>query len=373
MKTKYLPLLFLAACILSSQLCFSQLNPKISPVVNQFGARLITDLEKDNIHGSMSVAILKNDRVIWSRAFGYVNSKTDTPADTTNIYRIGSITKTFTATLLMQLAEEGKVKLDDLVENYVPEIKNLVGYADYGKITFRQLASHTSGLNREPGLRDADVGPLDEWENKVLASIPQSSFNSKAGEQFLYSNIGYAILGLALERVSGVPYLQMVKERIFTPLHMNDSFFALPEDKRSLLVEGLANNDKGQVNTKLPLREIAGRGYRVPNGGIFTTPNDLAKFVAAMEGKTNLLTAKSLRQMQSIPAGGKNYGLGLMIINNRQFNVIGHNGSVPGYTSQFLIDQDSGYAVIIMRNYNFGSTDLERAALGLLKELKQAE
>jgi len=373
MKTKFPPLLLLAICMLCGHLCFAQLNPKITPVINQFGARLIADLEKDNLHGSISVVILKNDQIIWSRAFGYANSETDTPADTANIYRIGSITKTFTSTLLMQLVEEGKIKLDDPVENYLPEIKNLVGYAEYGKITFRQLASHTSGLNREPGLRGADVGALDDWESKVLACIPQSSFNSKAGEQFLYSNIGVAILGLALSRVSGVPYMQMIQQRIFTPLHMDDSFFALPDDKRSRLAEGLSNNDKGQVNTKLPLKEIAGRGYRVPNGGIFSTPRDLAKFVIAMEGKKQLLTAQSLKQMQSIPAGGKNYGLGLMVINNRQFNVIGHNGSVPGYTSQFLIDQDSGYAVILMRNYNFGSTDLERTALGLLKELKQAE
>jgi len=90
MKTKYPPLLFLAIGILSSQLCVAQPNPKIIPVINQFGARLIADLEKDNLHGSMSVAILKNDQVIWSRAFGYANSEMDTPADTVNIYRIGS-------------------------------------------------------------------------------------------------------------------------------------------------------------------------------------------------------------------------------------------------------------------------------------------
>jgi len=77
--------------------------------------------------------------------------------------------------------------------------------------------------------------------------------------------------------------------------------------------------------------------------------------------------------MQDIPAGGKNYGLGLMILNNSLWDVIGHNGEVPGYTSQFLIDKQSGYAVILMRNYNTGSTNLHKAALELLKALKEAD
>jgi CubicO group peptidase (beta-lactamase class C family) len=374
MKFKYQSLLFLIIFATVSQLCFGQLSTKIAPVVAQFGSQLVTDLRNDNLHGSISVAIIKNDRLIWAGAYGYADKENNIIADSTTIYRIGSITKTFTATLLMQLIEERKIKLDDPVENYLPEIKNLNGYADAGKITFRQLASHTSGLKREPDMHNADVGPLEQWENKVLACIPKTSFNSKPGQEFLYSNIGVAILGLALSRVTGVPYIQMVQEGIFTPLHMDDTFFALPDDKRARLAEGLSNNEKGdKVNTELPLQEIKGRGYRVPNGGIFSTPGDLSKFVLSLMGKPPLLTAESRKEMQNIPDGGKKYGLGLMIINNQHWNVIWHNGSVPGYTSQFLIDQQSGYAVILMRNYNFGSTDLEKAALGLLRGLKDAD
>jgi hypothetical protein len=86
-------------------------------------------------------------------------------------------------------------------------------------------------------------------------------------------------------------------------------------------------------------------------------------------GKPPLLKPKSLREMQEIPEGGKRYGLGLMIVKNQTLNVIGHNGSVPGYTSQFAIEQNSGYAVIMMRNYNTGITEMERASIDLLKEL----
>jgi len=370
MKPKRLLVIFFVVLLTSCQLCLAQLNPKIASVVSQFGSQINTDLQRDNLHGSMSVAIVKNDRVIWSGAFGYARREKDIPADTGSIYRIGSITKTFTATLLMLLVEDGKLKLDDPVENYLPEIKNLHGYDDNHKITFRQLASHTSGLKREPAMQGYDVGRLEQWEEKLLSCIPYTSFNSKPGEHFLYSNIGYALLGLAISRAVGVPYMQLVQQRILTPLHMDDTFFALPDDKIARIAEGMSNNG-ANVNTAQPLLELKGRGYKVPNGGIYTTPSDLAKFVMSLMGNPPLLTAKSRRQIQNIPPGGKDYGLGLMIINNRSWDVIGHDGGVPGYTAQFLIDQYSGYAVILMRNYNNGSTDLERASLDLLKELKK--
>jgi CubicO group peptidase (beta-lactamase class C family) len=373
MKPKYLSIIFFVSFLASCQLCFGQLNSKQSDLIDKFGRQLKADLERDNLHGSMSAAIVKNDRIIWSAAFGYAGRDKDVAADTGTIYRIGSCTKTFTATLLMQLVEEGKIKLDDPVENYLPEIKNLNGYADAGKITFRQLASHTSGLKREPDMKGADVGPLDKWEEKVISCIPNTSFNSKPGEQFLYSNIGYALLGLAISRAAGIPYMEMVQERILAPLHMNDTFFVITDDKLPRLAEGISNNSQGTINTQLPLREIAGRGYRVPNGGIFSTPRDLSKFVMSLMGNPALVKAKSRREMQNIPDGGKNYGLGLMIIKNKNIDIIGHNGSVPGYTSQFAIEQESGYAVILMRNYNFGSTDLERITFDLLRDLKKAE
>jgi len=371
MKIKHLPVLFIISAIVCCQYSFGQLTGHQTGVITDFGKQLNADMVNDNLHGSISVAVIKNNRVIWAQAFGYANQKKDLPADTNTIYRIGSVTKTFTATVLMQLVEEGRIKLDDPVETYVPEVKKLKGYSENTKFTFRQLASHTSGLKREPDVSGADDGPMDQWENKLLSVIPRTGFNSKPGEEFLYSNMGFAILGLALERITRVSYIQMVKERIFIPLHMNDTFFAMTDNKLLRLAQGMENNNKGgtDVNTKVPLREIIGRGYRVPNGGIYSTPCDLAKFVISMMEKPYLLRPSSLREMQSAPAGGKNYGLGLMFIHNRQLDIIGHNGSVPGYTAQFLIDQDSGYAVILMRNYNFGSTDLERVALDLLKRL----
>lgn len=242
--------LFLSLLILSCQLCPGQPNSKQTKTISGLQKELTDDLKKDNLHGSVSAAIVDRGRLIWAGAYGYASSEKDIPADTNTIYRICSITKMFTVTLLMQLVEEGKVKLDDFAETYVPEVRLLPGYNKQMRFTLQQLASHTSGLDREPqGIPDVNVGPVDKWEEKVLALIPHASFHSSPGEQFLYSNVGFALLGLALERAAGKPYVQLVQDRIFTPLNMNNSFFAVPGDKREQLAQGIEHR-AGIINTQ---------------------------------------------------------------------------------------------------------------------------
>jgi CubicO group peptidase (beta-lactamase class C family) len=354
--------LFLAILLFSHSYGFAQLTPRESKALASFHKDLAGDLRSDNLNGSISAALVKNGQVIWAEAQGDAGSG---PADTNTVYRIASITKMFTATLFLQLVEEGKVRMDDPVEKYVPEVKSIQGYADQPPVTLRELASHTSGLRREPELADRDDGPVDQWENKLLACIPATSFDSRPGTGFLYSNIGFAILGLALERAAGEPYVQLVQKRIFTPLHMDHSFFSVPEDRPTRLARGIDNNRNGIVNTGLPLRQVEGMGYRVPNGGIWSTPADLGRFVIGLSGGV-LLHPESLKQMQTVPPGGKNYGLGLMLLTRFY---IGHNGSDPGYTSALAIYPREGYAVILLRNYNVGATNLMKAAEDLLDRL----
>ena len=243
-KTLFTVFVFICALIVPYHYCSGQESSRDSSVIAQFANRLNSDIKKDDVHGSVSAAIIENGKVIWAEAYGYRTRNKDIAADTNTIYRIGSITKTFTAAILMQLVEERKVKLDDPVEKYLPEIKSLKGYSDKTIITLRQLASHTSGLKREPDMPGASLGPVDQWETKLLSSIPYTSFKSSPGTSFQYSNIGYALLGLTLERASGVPYIQMVQQRIFIPLHMDNTFFSVPENKMAELAEGFVSSKK---------------------------------------------------------------------------------------------------------------------------------
>ncbi|AXT20310.1 class A beta-lactamase-related serine hydrolase [Flavobacteriaceae bacterium AU392] len=348
----------------------------LESILNEFGHQLQKDIEDDGINGSISAAIVKGNKIIWSNAYGTSDIDNNTIADSTTIYRIGSVSKSFTSFLMMQLVEEKIIELDDPIENYLPEIKELNGYSDSTKITFLQLASHTSGLQREPQLENATSGSIDEWENKVLQSIPKTAFQSKPGERYSYSNIGYGILGLALSRAAKKPFIELIKTKIFKPLNMNNSYFIVPDDKLEKLAKGMEGGPFGELNKQTPKKEHMGRGYKVPNGAIYSTPNDLAKFMISNMGYMELLNSENLALMQKpviIPNEDwwDNYGLGLRLLRNNLMSTIGHTGSVSGYTANFMFDKERQYGVVIMINYNWGMTNVDLRAFALLKRLKK--
>jgi CubicO group peptidase (beta-lactamase class C family) len=377
LKALFIEFVFICALIIPYQYCSGQESSRDSSLITRFGDRLSNDVKKDDVHGSISAAIIKNGKIVWAGAFGYATRDKDIAADTNTIYRIGSITKTFTAVILMQLVEERKVKLDDPVEKYLPEIRSLNGYSDKTIITLRQLASHTSGLKREPTMPGAALGPVDQWESKLLSCIPYTSFTSSPGIRYQYSNIGNALLGLTLERASGIPYIQMVQQRIFIQLHMDNTFFSIPENKMAELAEGIINIKeelRDQINQIPSLKGVLDStlsGYTIPCGGIYSTAPDLAQFVMALMGKTPLLQPESLREMQVIAPGGRYYGLGLILGRYKKLDFIGHGGFAPGYIAQFSIEKNNVYAAVLLRNYNRGKTNLVVGSRKLLYELSK--
>ncbi len=374
----FIMVLFIAACKNPKPAQPPTTPAPLADIIHDFSNEINADLKTDGLHGSISAAIVKGDSIIWSGAFGYAEVDGDKVPDTSTIYRAGSITKTFTAVLMMMMVQEGKIKLSDPAELYLPEIKKLKGYSDSAKITFLQLASHTSGLQRDAGSGFKGLtgtnGPVDSWDDKLLSLIDDTKLENKPGEKFSYSNVGYSLLGLALQRAAGKPYIQMVHEKILEPLNMHSTFFKVPAADSSKIADGIANLPLGATSTKIPRRQRAGLGYIVPCGALFSTPNDLAKFTMSMMGYHPLLNSASLAEMETPRTSEKNkYGFALGIIKNDSLNIIWHNGSIPGYTAQFAIEKESKYAVIIMRNYNKGVTPLERCWYNLLKRLKISE
>jgi CubicO group peptidase (beta-lactamase class C family) len=344
----------------------------LETIIHEFENDLKSDLIKDSLDGSISAAIVSEDKVIWTKAFGYANREKEILADTATIYRAGSISKSFTAFLMMQLIDDGIVKLNDPVELYLPEIRNLLGYSDTTKITFLQLASHTAGLCREPQLENADSGPIDLWERKIIASIPTTYFISKPGTKYNYSNIGFGILGLALSRAAGKPFMELIQEKIFIPLKMTQSSYVIADESNGSLAVGMEGGPTETIDTESPHAEHKGRGYKVPNGGIYSTPNDLAKFMINNLGYSPAVSRKSLELMQTHQGPEPNkYGIGFMVFHNDQVSIVGHNGKVSGYTAQFAFENQSKFGVILMRNYAWGATDLDKASFILLSKLRQ--
>ena len=350
--------------------------PATSAAVDAFREKLRADVAADNV-GSITAAVVAGDRIVWAEGFGWADRDAKVPAGIETIYRIGSISKTFTAVVLAQLVDRRVLALDDPVERYLPEARGLAEpRPGAAPITLRQLASHTAGLVREPKLQDAAAGPIAEWESKILASIPTTSFDAMPGARYSYSNIGYGVLGLTLSRAARTPFMQLVERDIFTPLGMTSSTFVISDRLRPWLSVGYANGPGG-INAETPAREHLGRGYKVPNGGIYSTVVDLARFMGALSGAGKTVTSDAMRKMmltKQTPepgAGGYTFGLQLSAAEGAA-TIAGHGGSVAGYTAHLAFDPQSRIGVILLRNYGSGRTSLAAAANQLVRALAAA-
>jgi CubicO group peptidase (beta-lactamase class C family) len=326
----------------------------------------------DDAGGFVSVAVFTGDRVVWSKAYGWADIAHEIAATDRTIGRIGSISKSFTAVAVMQLVERGVLRLDDPVEKYFPEIRGLARPpAGMHPITFRMLLSHTAGLEREPELADAASGPIDGWEQKILQSIPKTGFKTPPSTEYSYSNVGFGILGLAASRAARVPFMQLVTEGIFDRLGLTSSTFIVdtPDLAARLAVGYVRDRRTGTVSAEVPTREHAGRGYKVPNGGIYCTVGDLARFAAAMmgEGPVQILAKPSRDEMMRPQPPATTYGLGFMVRTDNGLTTIGHGGSVAGYDADLLFDPRSKVGVAVLR-----TTAYNPPAAALLHDLVSA-
>ncbi len=351
-------------------------RPPWDDALTRFAAGLGADVARDDVGGVAAGVVLDGD-LVWARAFGWADRDRGAPMGTATISRVGSISKTVTAALLMRLVDRGVVSLDDPVTRYLPELA-AVRDARPGAppVTLRHLASHTAGLTREPDLEDAASGPIEGWEGKILASIPRTRFDSVPGMRYQYSNIGFGILGLALSRAAHRPFVELVDEEVFRPLGMTASTFVVGPDLAPRLAAGYENHRDGTIDADQPAREQGGRGYKVPNGGVYTTLADLGRLIGALSGEPGLriLSEASRREMLAVqtpedPTRG--YGLGLTIRKDPEGRTLAsHGGSVAGYTAHIAFDPDARIGVVLLRNYQSGATNLGESTAQLVEELR---
>ncbi len=177
--------------------------------------------------GSVTIGVVSGAQLICSKSYGTRDMEAAAPADKDTVYRIGSITKMFTALMLAQLVDDKKVHLSDPVEKYFPEINRAQGrYPDAAPITLVQLSTHMSGLSREPDdLETWLKGPVAQWNKVLIAALSLIRYEFEPGTHESYSNIGCAILDAALGRAAGQPYVDYVRKRIFEPLGMTHTAF----------------------------------------------------------------------------------------------------------------------------------------------------
>jgi CubicO group peptidase (beta-lactamase class C family) len=340
-------------------------------------ARLAANAAADGV-GSIAAAVVIGQDVVYANAHGLMDREKKLPADARTIYRIGSISKSITAVLLMSLVQQGTVSLEDPVIKHLPEFAQLGGGVPEARtITLRQLASHTAGLIREPRLEGAAAGPIAMWEDRVIASIPATTLMGRPGAQYAYSNIGYGILGLALSRAARAPFMELVEKRIFEPAGMTSSTFIIRPPLDARLSAGYQNGRNGEIDAALPALEHAGRGYKVPNGGVYSTVHDLARFIALMSGAVGnvVLTEPSRLAMttKQTPGDGPAYGLGFMLrTDSAGRSFVSHSGSVAGYTAFLMYEPKSRIGVVMLLNYASASTSFQAEAIRVITALLEA-
>ena len=333
------------------------------------------EFAKDSI-GSITVGVISGSQLVWTRSVGFADMTTHRAANRNTVYRIGSITKPFTAVMLMQLVAAGKVQLSDPVERHLPEVKQ-IAFRPLGAspFTFLQLATMTAGLAREPD--DAGpfwTGPVSAWDKTLLAALPHTSYTSLPGTEYSYSNIGYAILGAALARAAGQPYVDWERSRVLKPLGMEHTRFELDPSIESALAQGYQVRSDGTLDNQTAAQEARdGRGYKVPNGAIFTTVDDLARFVVfeLSRGPDSVLTRSMLDDaFEGIVVTDRGmetgYGLGFMAMRRGDYAFLGHGGSVAGYQAAMYFDRGMKLGVVLFRNVIGGKQEPSRLAIDIL-------
>ena len=216
-----------ATCALFTVATPAQQAPaNLQAALARIDAMAAEEYAKDKV-GSVTVGVVHGQHLIWTRSYGAADAERGIPATRDTVYRIGSITKQFTALMLLQLVQDGKASFSDPVERFFPEVNKAGGRREgTPPITLIQLATMTSGMGREPAnTAKYLVGPVSQWEQTTIAALGETKYDYEPGTRFFYSNIGYAILGAALGRAAKMPFTTYVEERIFKPLAMTHTAF----------------------------------------------------------------------------------------------------------------------------------------------------
>lgn len=274
----------------------------------------------------VSLAILKNNKVIIQKNYGLANLEYQIPITNKTVFHAASVSKQFTVFALLLLEADGKLSLDDDVRKYIPELNGF-----NHKITLRNLANHTSGikdqhnLGRLAGWNSSDIITNDQVLNLLYH---QKSLNFSPNEQFMYSNSGYTLLAEVISRVSKKPFHDFVKERIFTPLGMNQSQFV---NKSESLIKNKAYayySKNGKYQKDLFLNSSVGAT------NLSTTVNDLSKWSKNFSEHTigNKSIFKKMKSLQPLNNGKRyGYGLGLFINKYKGIQKIEHSGIDASY------------------------------------------
>jgi D-alanyl-D-alanine carboxypeptidase len=309
---------------------------------------------------SGGVLIEAGGQIVYEHSFGFANLQFHVPATTRTRYRIASITKAFTAVLVLRQYEQGRLDLDKTIKDYLPDYAGEAG----GVVTVRELLHHTSGLynmDQVKSAADALQNGLPPYQSpftsdQLMAKFASGKLVNPPGKVFDYNNGDYVILGKLVERLYGKPYDVVLQEQILSPLHLDDTGMARQAD----IVDGLADtyfyrDDLKRLAPDLPA--YPENWYAA--GAIYSSARDVLGFSDALFG-LKLLKAKTLDVM--LAPGLDDYACGVWVydlpVNGRNYRVMKRPGQIMGAQSQLYHFIGTDITIVILSNTS--STDLDQ-------------
>ncbi len=335
--------------------------PAPMSVTAQAEADTVADVWLDSVQTfehipSLSAAIVQGDRVVWSRGYGTLDGARTVPTGPDTIYSICSISKLFTSVSLMQLWEQGLVKLDEPITTYLPWAKLKPVEADSLPITLRGALTHSAGLPRESDY-PYWTGPGNPFptHDQIVARIGQQEPLWAASRRYQYSNLGLTLVGETVAAVSGTSSAAYAQSHVIEPLGLKDTrpFMPMPLYGKRLAVGWGAIKRDGSRDLLKPF-DTRGLG---PAAGYTSTAEDLARFAIwqfrlARTGKPEVLKASTLAEMQRVqftdPEWKVMTGLGFQLRRKGDATYVGHGGDCPGYHSSLLMRPATETAVVGM-------------------------
>lgn len=353
---KLVAILFLKLCFLSCNSCQKKIDLSVNSV-EELEKKLNMEFERNDLV-SISYCLVKDDQILYSGALGYANKANNQLATDNTRYLVASVSKTITAVAAMKLVEQNLIDLDDDINQYLPfTVKNPSFPND--KITLRMLLSHRSSIIDEYQENfdlycfgsDCQMS-LSEYFNQVFQSTglyySSSNFsNYKPGTKEDYSNLGSALVGFLVERVTSIPFDEYCKNHIFIPLEMTKTEWRLANIPQAELAIPYSN----EITSSNPHYTFPD----YPNGGLRTTVLDISKFLRMIiqNGTFNgvqVLSSASMATMKTLQFGSDEFCLSFYYdtVNGRK--VLGHSGGEMGATAEMFYDTKKNIGVIVFSN-----------------------
>jgi CubicO group peptidase (beta-lactamase class C family) len=350
-----------------------QRKQKLAAAFPEIERLFLAYAQRSNMPGAV-MGIIVDGELVWAKTTGVRETTDKAPVTLDTVFRIASMTKSFTAMAILKLRDEGKLSLDDPVAKHIPVFADLpYPTKDSPAITIRHLLTHSEGFPEDNPWGDRQLGQSDETVRAwIRAGIP---FSTAPGTAFEYSNYGFGLLGQIITKASGKEYGDYIRDNILRPLGMNSSTFEMAAVPKEHIALGYRSEDGGWKP-----EPILAHGSFGAMGGLWTSTRDLARYVAFLmsaypprdEPDRGPIKRSSAREMQQVgrfqpggafrgsvdgplqfSAGGYGYGLGVSQDCRFAHNV-GHGGGLPGYGSLMRWLPEYGVGLIAMSNRTYG-------------------